>query len=206
MLDLLKSRAGEGKMKNRIICFISILLGGLVLTSCNISSVSDEWTDLSGSFDGWHQVGDANWRIEDGEFVVDSGKGHLVTKKSYTDVRITLDFWAGENSNSGIYMRISDPDNIADSNSYEINIFDTRPDQTYRTGGLVNFAAPSTIIDSEGHWNTYDITMNGDHIVVILNGVKTVDVYDSTHRNGPISLQYGQGKLRFRNVRIYEKL
>lgn len=183
---------------------VPIALAGAVLASCTASSMNGDWTDMSGSFEGWRQVGDANWRIENGEFVADAGSGQLVTQESYDDVRIMLEFFVGENSNSGIFLRISDPANIADSTAYEVNIFDTRPDQTYRSGGLVNFAAPSRVIDTEGQWNTYDITLDGDHIVVVLNGVTTVDTRDSTYDSGPISLQYGQGTVRFRNIRIRE--
>jgi len=35
--------------------------------------------------------------------------------------------------------------------------------------------------------------------------VKTVDFNDTTYASGPISLQYGQGVVKFRNVEI-EKL
>ena len=29
------------------------------------------WMNMSRSFDGWSMVGDANWRIENGEFIAD---------------------------------------------------------------------------------------------------------------------------------------
>ena len=158
--------------------------------------------DRSGSFDGWRQIGTANWRIENGEFVADAGNGHLVTQESYADVRIQAEFWVSEDANSGIFLRASDPDSITDVNSYEVNIFDKRPDQTYRTGGVVHFASPAQAIDTAGQWNTYDVTIQGDHLVVLLNGVQTVDLHDATYKSGPISLQYGAGTVRFRNVRI----
>jgi hypothetical protein len=103
---------------------------------------SGEWVDLSGSFDNWNQIGDANWRIENGEFFADSGFGHLVTADSFSNFQIQLEFWADEGANSGVFLRVSDPADVLDTNAYEVNIFDTRPDQTYRTGGVVNFAAP----------------------------------------------------------------
>ena len=31
-----------------------------------------------------------------------------------------------------------------------------------------------------GKWNTYEITAQGPHLVVVLNGQKTVDVQDSS--------------------------
>lgn len=176
----------------------------LVLLVASLAAcASAGWTNMSGSFAGWRQVGDANWRIENGEFVADSGSGHLVTEESYADFSISAEFWVSEGANSGIFFRIRDANAITDTSAYEANIFDTRPDQTYRTGSVVNHAPPSVVINTPGRWNTYEITMVGDHMTVVLNGVRTVDTRDSTHpASGPISLQYGAGTVKFRNVKI----
>lgn len=165
-------------------------------------SAAEDWEDLSGSFDGWRQLGDANWRIENGEFVADAGSGHLVTQESFTDIRVRLEFWVDEGANSGVFLRVSDPDNIVDTNAYEVNIFDTRPDPSYRTGGVVHFASPAVHIDTAGQWNSYDITIQGERITAILNGEQVVDFEDGTYASGPFSLQYGAGVVKFRNVEI----
>jgi hypothetical protein len=157
---------------------------------------------MSGSFDGWRQSGDSNWRIEDSEFVADSGSGHLVTTEDFSDFQIQLEFWTDEVANSGVFIRASDPERFGPNNSYEINIFDTRPDQTYRTGGIVFFAEPSVSINTSERWNTYDITADGDDITIILNGVTVVDISDDSFQDGPLTLQYGAGVVRFRNIRI----
>ena len=161
-------------------------------------------TVVSGSFDGWRQVGDANWRIENGEFVADEGNGHLVTERSYQDVRISAEFYVDTpTANSGIYFRLTDVDLIRDTTAYEANINDERPDMEKSSGALVNHVAPSEFIETAGRWNTYEITVEGDHIVIVLNGVTTVDTRDTTHINsGPVSLQYLAGEVRFRNVVI----
>jgi 3-keto-disaccharide hydrolase len=44
-----------------------------------------------------------------------------------------------------------------------------------------------------GKWNTYEITAKGPQLVVVLNGVKTVDVQDSKFTQGPFALQFGNG-------------
>lgn len=185
--------------KSRWFIPASILLLGA------IGAGAGEPVNLSGSFDGWQPVGDANWRIENGEFVADGGKGHLVTKESFTDVRIKAEFWVNESANSGIFFRITDPAAPADSSAYEANIFDARPDPKYRTGAVTNFASPTATVNTAGQWNTYDITVQGDRITLVLNGVTTVDTRDATYKSGPISLQYMAGTVKFRNVLI-EKL
>lgn len=182
----------------RLMCATTALF---LLAAC---TTNGGWTDMSGSFDGWHLVGNANWRIEDGEFVADSGNGHMVTDRSYDDFRITLEFFASDgDANSGVYTRIHDPESITDTSSYEINIWDNRPDQSGRTGAIPNYAPPLEVVDGGGKWNTFDITVQGDHITVVTNGITTVDTRDSTHPDaGPISLQYAAGTIKYRNVRI----
>jgi hypothetical protein len=44
-----------------------------------------------------------------------------------------------------------------------------------------------------GRWNTYEITAKGPALVVVLNGVKTVDVQDGKFAQGPFALQFGNG-------------
>jgi hypothetical protein len=162
--------------------------------------------DMSGSFDGWRQVDNANWQIENGEFVATEGNGHLVTEKSFQDFRITAEFYVDvPTANSGIYFHITDVNQIRDTTAYEANINDERPDMEKSTGALVNHMAPSEYIATAGKWNTYDVTIQGDHIVLILNGVTTVDTHNTTHPDaGPISLQHLAGEVRFRNVVIEE--
>ena len=163
-----------------------------------------EWTTLfdGSSLDGWRVLGNANWELGDGAVSADSGNGFLVSEESYDDFELTLEFWVDEPANSGIFIRCSDPQSVNDRNSYEINIYDTRADQTYRTGGIVHLAAPSAVINAGGRWNTYAITAQGSRLVVVLNGTQTVDTTDDQFTSGPIALQYGAGTVRFRNVRV----
>jgi len=53
-----------------------------------------------------------------------------------------------------------------------------------------------------GRWNVLEIVAQGSHLVVILNGQKTVDIQDGKHAAGPLALQYGQGVVKFRKVQI----
>jgi hypothetical protein len=83
-----------------------------------------------------------------------------------------------------------------------VNIYDKRPDQTYATGAIVDVAKPATGMKAGGKWNTFEITAQGPHLVVVMNGTKTVDVQHKAHARGPIALQYGAGTVKFRNVQI----
>ena len=99
-------------------------------------------------------------------------------------------------------MRCQDASQPGAATCYEVNIFDQRPDQTYRTGGIVDFAEPLAQLDAANQWNTFDIVMDGDHLVVTMNGELMVDTRDSTFAAGAIGFQWSAGTVRFRNLRI----
>ena len=168
------------------------------------TSAQGAWTTLldGTSLKGWNVVGDANWAVVDGAVQADKGTGFLVTPVAYGDFQITLDFWVTDDANSGVFIRLSDPKTITAANSYEVNIFDKRPDQSFRTGGIVDVAKPASVIMTGGKWNSFDITARGTKLTVLINGMKMVDVDDTKHARGPIALQYGAGTVKFKNVRI----
>ena len=182
------------------------LVLGLGLTTIP-ASAQDDWTTLfdGSNLDHFNPIGDANWELADDAVQADSGSGFLVTRESYADFDLTLEFWVDEPANSGIFIRCADPAMVTDRNSYEVNIYDTRADQTYRTGGIVHIAAPTSVINAGGQWNTYEISADGPRLLVTLNGTQVVDVEDTQFADGPIALQYGAGVVKFRNVRIRER-
>ena len=187
-----------------------LALGFLVFCLVSISLPSSGaaqgvgWTTLfdGSSLAGWNPIGNANWELADGTVWADSGSGFLVSESSWGDFELTLEFWVDEPANSGIFIRCADPTVVRDTNSYEVNIYDTRADQTYRTGGIVHIAAPTSVINSGGHWNSYRIRAEGSRLRVTLNGIQTVDARDGQFARGPIALQYAAGIVRFRNVQI----
>jgi hypothetical protein len=78
--------------------------------------------------------------------------------------------------------------------SYEVNIWDTRPDPSYGTGAIVNLAKVNPMLRAAGKWNLYEITAKGSTFTVTLNGQKTVDgAQDSKFASGRIALQHGLG-------------
>lgn len=197
------------------------LLIAVILAAWGASDVRGEpegrWITL---FDGknlanWNPTGDANWHLTGGAAVADAydqclnqlmklgctnGAGYLVSKNSYTDFEIRAEFWVSHDANSGVFIRCADPQSIRVDNCYEANINDERP--AYATGAITNLVEPSITLRAGGKWNTYDIIAKGPHLVLILNGTKTVDIQDSKHLGGPIALQASGGTIRFRKVRV----
>jgi len=146
------------------------------------------------SLDNWNQIGDANWRIEDGAAVADKGNGFLVSKNAYSDFQLRAEFWVDDDANSGIFIRCTDPNKVTGSTAYEVNIWDRRPDPSYGTGAIVNVAKVSPMPKSAGKWNVYEIVAKGSKFTVTLNGQKTVDgAEDTKFASGRIALQHGLG-------------
>ena len=50
--------------------------------------------------------------------------------------------------------------------------------------------------------NTYDITAKGSNIRVVLNGVETLNINDTTLSKGVITLQRSAGVVKYRKVQI----
>jgi len=186
----------------------ALLIGAAALYG-NAASGEDGWVTLldAGKKGDWNEVGKANWEMKDGVLTADKLDGkdlaYLVTKNAYKDFQIRAEFWVTADANSGVFIRCEKPDAIDGKNCYEVNIWDTRPDPSYGTGAIVNVAKVDPMPKAAGKWNTYEITAQGPHLVVVLNGQKTADVQDSTHLNaGPFALQYGSGTVKFRKVQV----
>ena len=163
-----------------------------------------EWRTLfdGASLAGFTPIGDANWQLMDGAVAADSGTGFLLTTASYSDFDLELEFWVTPDANSGVFIRCANPSEIGAATCYEVNIFDQRPDPSYRTGAVVDVASPAVMIETGDRWNHYEISAHGSHLVVKLNGQTTVDTNDDKLAAGPFALQYGAGRVMFRNVRI----
>lgn len=182
-------------------------------TGCTQRFANEGWITLidgEKGLENFNRVGDANWRALHGSIVADGGKGgYLVSKNAYRDFELYVEFWAETATNSGIFIRASDPKKIGANSSYEVNIYDQRPDPSYGTGGIVDFATVKPMPKAGGRWNTFEIYAKGSQITVKLNGAVTVALDDKKFASGPFALQYGSGpkgahggQIRWRKVQI----
>ncbi|MFZ4713638.1 MAG: 3-keto-disaccharide hydrolase [Bacteriovoracaceae bacterium] len=155
----------------------------------------------------FNKVGKANWFESSDGFEANKGEGFLVSKKNYTNFKLSLDFFAFPGTNSGVFFRCEEGKQIDDKNCYEVNIFDQRPDPIYRTGAIVNVAPPvGQLIAENSNWNHYEILAFDDYLLVRLNGVETVRVRDDLHKSGgKIALQFMKGWIKFKNISIQEE-
>ena len=195
-------------MQRRTLLAASLSPLALALPGCAAIGLGGWTTLVDGAtiknIDGWGQLGQGNWSIVDGTLQGKDGKlGYLVTPQSYSDFEIRAEFWADANCNSGIFVRCQDSKKVGADNSYEVNIFDKRPDPSYGTAAIVDFAkAPTPYPQAANKWNTFEITARGDQLGVVFNGQKTVDIRNGKFRSGPVALQSAGGTIRWRKVLI----
>ena len=204
-------------MKRRTFTLAASVLAGVAAVGRRARAQAAAWTALFNGRDleGWDRIGDANWRVEDGAIVADRGSGHLVSRATFGDFQLRAEFWADTATNSGIFIRATNPATVSAGNAYEVNIWDERPEQRYGTGAIVDVAAVDPMPRAGGRWNSFDITARGDTLTVILNGQTTVNgVRNSRHASGRITLQHApgipnaagvpndRGVIRFRKVEI----
>jgi len=186
-------------MQRRALILNYSIACALALAGCSSVPNGQGWTTLidgANGLENWNMVGDANWRVQDGAIVADKGTaGFLVSKNAYKDFTIYAEFWAATDTNSGIFIRATDPKKIGADNAYEVNIWDIRPDPSYGTGAIVNFAkVPVPIVNKAGgQWNVVEVIAQGTSLTVKLNGVTTSTVQDSKFPSGPFALQFGPG-------------
>jgi len=129
---------------------------------------------------GWKHIGPGSMVVEDGMMKTEGGMGLLWytrEKVGRTKLRVVFKL-TGRESDSGVFIRI--PEKPAEpwmpvNRGYEVEIGDW-PDDYSCTGVLYTFTkALARPIKPLGEWNTMEITMDGPHTIVQLNGVKVTD-------------------------------
>jgi hypothetical protein len=133
----------------------------------------------------------------------------ILTKEDFGNFVVRAEFRAHPGVNSALMLRQGRPQPAG----YELQIRDKlltdRTGGSYLTGSIVNVQnAPEGTKIIPDQWNTFEATLNGDHIVVLYNGKKVVDVHDSRRTTGAIGLQSAHPEdpagafVEFRNLRI----
>jgi 3-keto-disaccharide hydrolase len=147
------------------------------------------------------------WAVVGGELAVVESKGNadLVTDKTFQDMRLHIEFNVEPHSNSGVYLR----------GRYEIQIEAQDPaslTDAQKCGALYSRIPPKgDATKPAGEWQTYDITLVGRQLTVILNGQTVIDngyvdgitggaINPFEGEPGPLMLQGDHGKVRFRNI------
>ena len=199
-------------MKKLLARIMGVLVIVVAVAGCGHFIPQQGWTRLidgNAGMENWDILGGGNWRAQDGAIQADKtttkGASVLVSKKSFRNVELYVEFWAADDTNSGVYVRAPDPKNVnTASGAYEVQIWDKNPNPAYSTGSLVNVAAVQPIHKAAGRWNTFEIYANGTEITVKMNGVVTASIKDAKTHDGRIGLQFNGGPIKFRKLYVRE--
>jgi hypothetical protein len=143
-------------------------------------------------------AGGSHWEIVDGSLMAcGEPVGYLTSDRSYKNFVLSIEFRCGADTNSGVFVR-----SPKETGGYEVQIWRQQP-AGYNTGAIVGTAKTSREYTFKpDQWNRYEITADGDHLVVVLNGETTLDIRDARFSEGQIRLQYQQFPIAFRNIKI----
>lgn len=205
--------------------------------------INDGWELL---FDGestehWRGYGmddfpEEGWIIEDNALVFrapESGSSGLdiITKQTYEDFELTLDWMISEGGNSGIFYHVLEQDRAIYWSGPEFQILDNEnhPDADQGINGNRKSASLYDLIPAQpqntrpfGEWNSIRIKSDGSTIQHWQNGEKVVEFerwtenwFDMLHeskfncypefgaiRKGHIGLQDHGDEVKFRNIKI----
>lgn len=183
------------------------------------------------NLDAWKSLktgGEAQWTVHDGIFTVKPGTGEIVTKESFGDVQVHIEWKAPDvvkgdgqgRGNSGLFFM----------DRYEVQILDSYDNRTYSNGQAASLYKEGIPLvnatRSPKEWNTYDVfftapRFNKDgmlvspaYVTVVHNGilvqnhyeVKGTTAYIGVHKYEPheaelpIKLQDHGNPVNFRNI------
>ena len=158
---------------------------------------------------GWKMgaPGPPVWTVQNGSLVTPGNGPELYSDAKFQDFKLHVEFNCGKDANSGVYLR----------GRYEVQIETESQSEppSHHTGGVYGFLASSPeqprVPDI---WQTFDITLIGRKVTVVLNGKTVIDnqeipgitggAVDSHEASpGPIYFQGSEkGHVAFRNIVI----
>lgn len=163
---------------------IYLLAAALLLP---IAAPAAEWKQLFDGKDlnGWKHVGPGSMSVENGIIRTHGGMGLLYwTGGKVGDCTIKVVYRMRDfNDNSGVFVRIPEAPTepwMPVNKGYEVQI-DNHPetsgeDEYHVTGTLYSLTKPLAKPGKPGpEWNTMEITLDGPHTIVTVNGVKVTD-------------------------------
>lgn len=156
---------------------------------------------------GWKATGENQWIVKDGILTSPKSGANLYSEQTFNDFKLHVEFRYHEGSNSGVYLR----------GRYECQIEDSKTEThpaSVLFSGIYGFLTPSEINTlGPNQWNSYDITLIGRMVTVVVNGKTVINnqeipgitggAIDSNEgAPGPIYFQGDHGPIEFRKVVI----
>lgn len=184
------------------------------------------------STDAWRTYGADDlhdgWQAIDGALVRVDGGGDIITRETYTDFELKVDWMVLEGGNSGVFIRASEESGRIFEGAPEVQVLD---DAVHADGASpltsagANYAihpAPRGVVRPAGEWNEIRVLVEGNRVRQWMNGVEIVD-YElgspewtalvaaskfaewpeyGTYPSGHIGLQDHGDRVSFRNLKV----
>jgi hypothetical protein len=154
---------------------------------------------------GWHVLGTSEWEADNRILRNRKSGGNLVTDAKFADFKLHVEFRYPAGGNSGIYLR----------GRYEVQVADTGNElEVGSLGAVYGFLEPSDAVAKKpGEWQTFDVTLVGRMVTVVLNGTTIIAnreipgitgaALDSDEGSpGPLLLQGDHTAIEYRNITI----
>lgn len=238
---LLSSRRPSPSPQFRWVAVLLLVAGSGLAAGCTAQrapeqtqpSEAEDWTDLTDPRHWRSYGGDAfpsGWAFEDGALArTDSGDGgDIVTRETYGDFELALEWKVEPCGNSGIFYRGAEGAEYVWNTAPEMQVLDNtcHPDAAtpaHTAGAVYALYAPTEdVTRPAGEWNEVRIVADGAHVEHWLNGVKIAEYEQGsddwnarvaaskfaeepgfgTHREGVIGLQDHGDLVWYRNIRI----
>ncbi len=156
---------------------------------------------ITKNMDRWIIPENNKFQMIDGVMVNTESGGNLISTQKFNDFKLSVEFRYPEGSNSGIYLR----------GRHELQIEDSKGrTDLVSLGGIYGFIAPAVYAAKKpGEWQTYEVTLVGRHVTVVLNGTEVISnrpipgitggSLDSKEGEpGPFMIQGDHGPVEFR--------
>ena len=199
----------------RIILFIAIILATAPVTrAAEFKPIFDGKT-----LKGWTPAPGGKWEVKDGAIVGTSPKserrhGILLTDKQYSNFVVKAKFRV-HSGDSGFYFRAERVKSAVSVHGFQVEV-DTSQETggLYETGGRAWVHRPTAEVIKKrkykkGEWTDLELSANGGHIVVKINGVISTELKkDKSRTKGHIGLQLHGGQVmhvEYKDIVISEK-
>lgn len=192
-----------------LVAMWTVLLGGAARAGAD--KIDEGFVRLFNGRDlsGWVIENQGKFSVRDGVILQDKGSGWLRSEKEYQDFELRLEFrFVSKGADSGIFFRANRDGKNWPAKNYQVQTMDNDS-----IAGLfvTGWARPKVKYDATqrrkvrktvGEWQSYVITVRGDHAEVTLNGAVITVADGLTVQAGFIGLQGGGHQLEFRNIII----
>ena len=191
----------------------ALVLLALIITNAGGAQLEDGFSSLFNGKDlsGWVIENKGKFSVKNGAIFLDRGAGWLRSEKTYQDFELRLDFrFVSKGADSGIFLRASKEGSNWPAKNYQVQTMDNESIAAVYATALdrVKMKRDADVMrkvrKTGGEWQSYVITVKGDHAEVQLNGALITIADGLTVQPGHIGLQGEGGQLEFKNIRIRE--